>query len=162
MKWIVSALAGIVALTVGSVWAIYRVTELGPPAPVESRRVAPINSPSPAAQDVASVLPVQVSSTPPATELPPAPDVIPGDDPRFPGPVPNEVAPAAGPAPTGVPTDPEEQQAALNAVRKQRFADQMERLNRRNEQRGGRPAPVVAPPPGQPLPHRRGERPTSD
>jgi hypothetical protein len=57
----------------------------------------------------------------------------------------NESPPIQGPIPMGLPTDPVEREAAVVEVRKQRISEQMERLNRRNQRRGGIPA---APPAG--------------
>jgi hypothetical protein len=164
MKLFLLALAGIVALTAGSMLLIYRLTE-DPPTTASSRaaqaRAAQASAEAPPrVQNLSEILPAEDPSQLPAVELAPTANVIPGGDPRYPGPVPNEVAPIEGPPPAGLPTNPEERDAALDEVRKKRFGDQMDRINRRNEQRGGRPAAattqVLPPGPGRPASSRRG------
>jgi hypothetical protein len=67
--------------------------------------------------------------------------------------VPNATPPVAGPAPRGLPSDPDAREDAILDARRKRFADQMQRINRRNAERGGVPADAGArPPPEQPRP----------
>ena len=155
VKLVAAGVLAILLLTAGSMLLIYRLTE-DPPGTV-SARAEPVSAPVEANAGTLTQPQLGRDFAPtPADLSSPVPDVIPGDDPRYPGPVPNETAPIEGPAPMGLPTDPEERQDALDAVRKQRFSDQMERLNRRNEQRGGRPVVAVPPPPGAQPSRRRG------
>ncbi len=72
------------------------------------------------------------------------------EHPTIPAPVPNEAAPIAAKPPRGLPAEPARREDAILDVRRKRFADQMDRLNRRNAQRGGIPSDAGARPPRDP------------
>jgi hypothetical protein len=138
--------AAIILLAAVSLLLVYRATEPSAsdaasgarPAPTEVSTGAQPGSP---AQDGAPPLPGHAVVAPAAGGA--------GSDVK----VGNESPPIQGPIPLGLPTDPVEREAAVVEVRKQRVSDQMERLNRRNQKRGGIPAPQPPPSaPGQPAP----------
>jgi hypothetical protein len=76
-------------------------------------------------------------------------------NPTVPAPVPNASAPIAGRPPRGLPADPARREDTILDIRRKRFAEQMERMNRRNVERGGVPADAGARPPDRTKPSDR-------
>ena len=140
-KLVLAAVLAIALLTAGSLLLIYRLTESAEARPVAARPAA-----APAPPD----------EPPPPMDLPPlpapleagpgAPIVIPAR-PVAGGPVWNESPPIQGPEPMPLPEDPAERREALDQVRKNKLAEQVERLNRRNQERAAQGAPPPAPGP---------------
>jgi hypothetical protein len=163
-KVLAIGLAGIAALTAGSMAGIWVLTEPDPnPAP--GRASSAVSSAQSAyAGPPAGVTPAWIQTmAAPAAVPPPAPApvaqaaALPGDlaaaarrdSSRF-APRPNVARPIAGPAPQELPTNRGEREDALLAARRQRFSNQMDALNRRSAARGGNPSPDApqAPPRG--------------
>lgn len=105
---------------------------------------------------VAGADPVALASA--AAASPERPPVLPGPaatpppewrraHPTIPVPVPNATPPIAGPPPRGLPADPGAREDAILELRRRRYADQIARLNQRNERRGGVPTDAGARPP---------------
>jgi hypothetical protein len=160
-KVLAMGLAGIAALTAGSVAGIWVLTE--PDANPAPGRASSVASPEPTAYagPPAGVTPAWIQTmAAPAAAPPPAPApaaaplAMPGDlaaaarrdSTRF-APRPNVARPIAGPAPQELPTNRGEREDALLAARRQRFANQMDALNRRTAARGGTPSPETPPTP---------------
>jgi hypothetical protein len=134
-KLLAAAVVAIVLLTAGALLLVNRLTE---PAPGPASAVSAAVPASGPAEQPSTVAPGPDAAYP-ADQGVGAAIELPGNAPSY-GPVPNESPPIQGPAPVALPTDPDERDDALRNIRKQRVADQMERLNRRNQQRGGTPA----------------------
>jgi hypothetical protein len=136
-KLFAAAVVAIVLLTAGALLLVYRLTEPSAPGSASAERAeSPASGP---AEQPSSLAPEPDATASPADQGVGAAIELPGNAPSY-GPVPNESPPIQGPAPVALPTDPDERADALGTIRKQRVADQMERLNRRNQQRGGTPA----------------------
>ena len=142
----------VVLFGAAAVLGVYLATEPGAPAAGPTNPAFPAASADPQAS---------VSLAPPALppELPPlaGPGETPSPEwrkehPTIPAPVPNAREPIAAPPPRGVPAEPARREDAILDVRRKRFADQMERMNQRNAQRGGIPADAGARPPDRSKP----------
>jgi hypothetical protein len=152
---IVLALVGLGLLAAAAVIAIWIVTEPGAgPAAGGSREAT-------AGVDLASGLSSTARGSPgfPATPLVlPGPAATPAPEwrqanPTVPSPMPNETPPVAAPSPRELPSDLARREEAILELRRKRFAEQMDRLNRRGAARGAVPADAGArPPPQQPRP----------
>jgi hypothetical protein len=152
---LVLALVGLGLLAAAAVIAIWVATEPGAGQAAGGGRDAT------AGVDPAAGLASTARGSP---GFPPTPLVLPGPaatpapewrqaNPTVPSPVPNEAAPVAAPAPKELPSDPARREEAILELRRKRFAEQMDRLNRRGAARGAVPADAGArPPPQQPRP----------
>jgi hypothetical protein len=131
----------IVLMTAVAMLLVNRFTAPATPLTPRAERAA-----AAAAERQAEPAPLQPAATPLAIEPGPGGAIeLPGSNPLIPGPVPNESRPIQGPAPIPLPIDAEERQDALRTIRQQRRSDQMEKLNRRNQQRLGASASDLEP-----------------
>jgi hypothetical protein len=128
--------------------AIYLATEPGAPAAPGPRGAAEASfapfDPVSVVSFVAPPIPAQLPVLAGPAETPSS--EWRRENPTVPAPVPNKPAPVAAPPPRGLPVKPEAREDAILDHRRRQFAEQMERLNRRNAQRGGVPQDAGAKP----------------
>lgn len=146
---LVTGIAGIAALTAGSMAGIYVLTEPDAAGAVRTVAAAPSRPSEVASAPVGAAPPwfqTGLAAAPapaPAAEQLEAPVAVPPPAPRSASraaPLPNASRPIAGPVPSELPTDAAEREKRILALRRDRFASQMDALNRRSAARGGRPA----------------------
>jgi hypothetical protein len=143
-RWITLGLLAIVLLTAGAILLVHRLTEPDEAPARRGERAAGVAEVAPANPEPGAQTPALDPGADPG-----APIVI-APRPPTPGAVQNESRPIQGPAPVGLPEDPADRQEALEEVRRQRAADQLEQRNRRNQRRAINAAP--APPQARPRP----------
>jgi len=135
----------IVLFTAGAILLVNRLTDYGPPSRSAAERAA-VAAPASAQPDL------PVYAQPPADysgQGPGEPIVIPAG-PMVGGAVQNESPPIQGPPPVPLPQDPAERGAAISNIRRDRINTQMDRINRRNQERlGQRPDQSTPEPPSQ-------------
>jgi hypothetical protein len=139
----IAALA-ILLLTVGALLLVHRLTEYQPTPRTAAERAAASAASAPPDLPVYAQPPADYSGQGPGQPI-----VIPAG-PLVGGPVQNETAPIQGPPPVALPEDAEEGGAAISNIRKGRVNEQMERINRRNQQRLGQQPNQPPPPPPNP------------
>ena len=135
----------IVLFAAGAILLVNRLTDYPTPPRSAAERAA-----AGAASSSAPDLPVYAQ--PPADfsqQGPGAPIVIPAG-PMVGGAVQNESPPIQGPPPVPLPQDPGERGEAISNIRRDRINSQMDRINRRNQERlGQRPDQSTPEPPSQ-------------